>query len=385
MDLHALEDVLVADGRPDDAAARGGQGGFEPAVGEHGHDEDALGERASLEPIERAQAEQLVAVDDLAPAVHRRRGGRRRRRARSRGRRRGARPPPRARPGAVAPHADVDVDAVGLVVDDLHRRPRRGQDLRRGDASAAVGAVEHDPEVAARPAGEVQAVLAVAVEEAGARRRPDRSRRCAARRARRPARSAAPAGPPRASSSLRPAPSSTLRPLSSAGLWDAETMIAAGEAVAAGEEGEGRRRQDAGEVHVGAQARGPGRDRRDEHVARPAGVLAQHDRAAGAGHLVGDGPPQGERERRPEVDVGDAPDPVRAEEAAHGAIVGDGLAGSTRRRERAWASAARGSGVGCGVTVTDTSWGDTATRVEVRWQADRDAHDGGCPGRGRRR
>ena len=53
------------------------------------------------------------------------------------------------------------------------------------------------------------------------------------------------------------------------------------ELARAGEEGEGRRGHDADLVDVGAQARRAGGDRRHEHVAGAAGVLADDDRAAG--------------------------------------------------------------------------------------------------------
>ena len=46
-------------------------GAAEPAVGEHAHDQRVSLERAALQPIEGDDAEQLVAVDDLAPLVDR--------------------------------------------------------------------------------------------------------------------------------------------------------------------------------------------------------------------------------------------------------------------------------------------------------------------------
>ena len=128
-DLHPLEDVLVADGRPDHLAAGRLDDRLEPAVREDRDDEGALGEHAALEPIEGEDPEHLVAVDDPTRAVDRDqpigvavegepdvgaasldlRG--------ERGRRRG-------------PGVDVDVHAVGLVVDDLDGRAGGREDLR---------------------------------------------------------------------------------------------------------------------------------------------------------------------------------------------------------------------------------------------------------------
>ena len=81
--LHPLEDVLVADGRPDDLAAGRLDRGLEPAVREHGHDEAAVGEFAAGEPVQREDPEDLVAVDDPARSHRRRSAGRRRHRGRS--------------------------------------------------------------------------------------------------------------------------------------------------------------------------------------------------------------------------------------------------------------------------------------------------------------
>ena len=66
------------------------------------------------------------------------------------------------------------------------------------------------------------------------------------------------------------------------------------------------------------EARRAGGDGRHEHVARSARVLADHDRPAATDQPVGDGPAEGVRERRLQVDVGDAADPVGAEQAGHG-------------------------------------------------------------------
>ena len=65
------------------------------------------------------------------------------------------------------------------------------------------------------------------------------------------------------------------------------------------------------------EARGAGTQRCDEHVAGAAGVLADDDRRPGRGQLVSGRPAKGVCQRRLEIDVGDAPDAVRAEEARH--------------------------------------------------------------------
>ena len=90
-----------------------------------------------------------------------------------------------------------------------------------------------------------------------------------------------------------------------------------GELAGAGEVRQGGRRDDADDMDVRSEARRAGGDRRDEHVARPARVLADDDRASAAGQSMGDGPAEGIGRRRLEVDVGDTADPVGAEQARH--------------------------------------------------------------------
>ena len=123
------------------------------------------------------------------------------------------------------------------------------------------------------------------------------------------------------------------------------------EVAAAGEEGEGRRRQGAGKVDVGAHAGRPGRDRRHEHAARAAGVLADDERLAARQELMGRRPAEGIGQGRLEVDVGDPADPVGSEEPGHqgpadGRAVGGGVAGAME-------------------TVTETVWGDSPIRVRL--------------------
>jgi hypothetical protein len=70
-DLHPLEDVLVADGRPDDLAAGRLDRGLEPAVRQDGHDERALGRTPRSMRSRARSPSNLVAVHDLAGRIDR--------------------------------------------------------------------------------------------------------------------------------------------------------------------------------------------------------------------------------------------------------------------------------------------------------------------------
>ena len=83
------------------------------------------------------------------------------------------------------------------------------------------------------------------------------------------------------------------------------------------EEGERRRRDAAGDPDLRAEARGAGRDGGDEHVSGAPGVLADDERAAPADKVVRRRPAEGVGERRLQLDVRDATDPVRPEEPRH--------------------------------------------------------------------
>src|ERR1019366_6784042 len=67
---HPLEDVLVTDRGPHELAAGGSHGRLETAVGKHGYDHAPVAQRGPPQPIEGDQADQLVAIDDQAVAVH---------------------------------------------------------------------------------------------------------------------------------------------------------------------------------------------------------------------------------------------------------------------------------------------------------------------------
>ena len=226
--LHPLEDVLVADGRPDDVAAGRLDDGLQTAVRQDRHDEAAAGQLAALEPVEGEDPEDLVAVDDAARPRRPRSAGRRRRRGRTRRRRRprrrlGERPrarSPRSRTLMFMPSGSAWMTSSVA--------PVAAEDLRPDRRARAVRAVEDDAQAArVDRRGEAEPVREVVVE-AGRWRRPSTGRA----RVRRPGSSSVrqiscSSSSSIASSSLRPSASSTLSPLSSAGLCDAETMIPA--------------------------------------------------------------------------------------------------------------------------------------------------------------
>ena len=98
-------------------------------------------------------------------------------------------------------------------------------------------------------------------------------------------------------------------------------MIPAANGADSGDERERRRRARRPTMWTSTpEARRPGGDRGHEHVARAARVLADDDRPAVPDQSVGDGPAEGVGRRRLEVDVGDAADPVRAEQASHRSV-----------------------------------------------------------------
>ena len=88
--------------------------------------------------------------------------------------------------------------------------------------------------------------------------------------------------------------------------------------VAAGRhEGEAWRGDDAQLHRIGADGWQAGRERGDEHVAGAPGVLPDHHAAATAVEQVGDRAAEVVGQGRGQVDVGDAPDPVGAEQPPH--------------------------------------------------------------------
>ena len=121
-----------------------------------------------------------------------------------------------------------------------------------------------------------------------------------------------------ASSSFSPSASRTLRPLSSAGLWDAETMIPAASVPSAARNASAGVGTTPDDVDRHAQARRAGGDGGHEHVARATGVLADDDGSARADEVLGRRATERERGRGLQVDVRDAADAVGAEQAWHG-------------------------------------------------------------------
>ncbi len=330
--LHPLEDVLVADGGPDDLAAGRLDRHLETAVRQDRHDEAAPGELAPGQPVEGEQADQLVAVDDVpggvdrdapvgiavegeadvgAPLGH----GRRQRR-------RGGRPA-----------TEIDVQPVGLGEDDLDPGPGRGEDVGRHDAARAVGAVEHDPEIGRDRPGQADPVLAVARQQAAGIDRPAQLG---------VAHPAQVARPPDellelvldVVVELEPGRVEHLQAVVLGRVVGGGDHDPRGEVARAGQVGQGRRRNDPDPMDVDAQTGRPADDGGHEHVTRAAGVLADDDRPTGAGQsscrrpteIVGDG--------RLELDVGDAPDAVGTEQTRHlGSARGRRGRGRRRRRD----------------------------------------------------
>jgi hypothetical protein len=124
-----------------------------------------------------------------------------------------------------------------------------------------------------------------------------------------------------------------------------------GEVAGPREERERRRRNAAGNPNVRAEARRAGGDGGDEHVAGAPGVLADDQRAALADEPVRGCPAEGVGERRLQLDVGDAADPVRSEEPRH----------------QGAADAGAGEPVAV-VTVTVTVGGSTLIRRSPAWR-----------------
>ena len=352
-DLHPLEDVLVADRRPDRPGRRPPR---RPPAGRRSKDRDderALGQDAAREPVEgedargpgrrrrpgpaastaiSRSASPSRANPTSAPRSRDRRGERRRRR----------------RPGV-----DVDVDPVGLVVDDLDRGPgrARGSPARRRRRSRS------------RSRGRSAAPLAVD------------------RRGRAPAGARGSARGGRGSTTDRPisafadraellGPPDQLLELVLDVVVELEAVLVEDlEAVVVGRV-VGRRDHDPGRERRRCRrgTRGPasGRSRRSwtstPRLVAPAAIAATNmspERRVSwpttsappvPDEPVRGRPAEGVGEGRLEVDVGDAADPVGAEEAGHRYGAGDGA----------------GAALATGVTVTVTVGGSTATRRQAR-------------------
>ena len=216
------------------------------------------------------------------------------------------------------PGLDVDVHAVGLVVDDLDRRPGRREDLGPDHPARAVRAVEDDPQARRRRSpGEAEPVLAVALEQV------------AARRLTRPI-SALPT-PPSSSvrqmscSSSSSTASSSFRP----GRVEHLEAVVVGRVVRRRDHDPGRESPvparkasagvgtTAGDLDVDAEARRAGRIAATNMSPERRVSWPTTSAPPGPDELVGRRPAERVGERRLQLDVGDATDSVRAEEARH--------------------------------------------------------------------
>ena len=320
-DLHPLEDVLVADRRPDDAARRPPR----PPPAARRCDRTDTTRRAAR----RARRGRAGRARARRGPGRRRRPGRPRRPRRSRSASPSSANPTSAPRAATAraseagvgrPALDVDVHAVGLVVDDLDRRAGRGEDLRPDHAAGAVRAVEHDPQ----PAGVDRRARAPAGGRGSGRAGrgvDDRPTELGVRR-RQPSSSVRQISCSSSSSTA----SSSLRP---AAVEDLEAVVL-GRVVRRRDHDPGRERRPSRRGTRGpASGRTPTWWTSTPRLVAPAVIAATNmspERRVswpttiappGPDELVGRRPAERVGDRRLQVDVGDAADPVGAEEAGH--------------------------------------------------------------------
>ena len=168
---HLFEDILVADGRAEHADAGAGEGGFEAHVGHGGGDDEVVGELAAGLEVARAGEHDGVAVDDVAVLVGEEgavgvavegdaEGGS------------GAFDLGGDDLGVESATVLVDVAAVGGGVGDVDGAVEGFEELWGDGAGGAVGAVEDDVAVVEGDAGdsfeeEVDVVGAVGVVDFG--------------------------------------------------------------------------------------------------------------------------------------------------------------------------------------------------------------------------
>jgi hypothetical protein len=310
-DEHGGQDVLVADRRPHDAAAGRLDRVLEAPVGENRDDQAPLGEIPASQPLQRQDPEHLIAVDEAALGVHGNaaisvtvecepdvgpagpdeRGERRR---------------------VGRPAVAVDVVAVGSVMEDGDPGPGRGEDRRSDAVGRAVGDVDDDVETRrVSRAGQLSPVIHVPPEQVAGVERP-------AEPVRRGSRQLVGAPDQRLELilervvELQPVPVEHLETVVLGRIVRGRDHDPRLERALGGQEGERRGRDHPHLVDVDAKAGGARRDRGNEHVPGTARVLADHDGARRADDAVRRGAAQGDRERGAQVDVGDAPDPVRA-------------------------------------------------------------------------
>ena len=202
---------------------------WSPPLRQDRHDERALGQDAAREPVEREDARGPGRRRRPRRSRRPRPAGRRRRRARTRRPRRARATAAASDAGRRRPGLDVDVHPVGLVVDDLDGRPGRARGSparpRRPSRSRSRGRSAARRRRSDRASAEP--VVAVAVEQRRVDDRPADLGVAATEPSSSVRQISCSSSSSIASSSFSPAASRTLRPLSSAGLWDAETMIPA--------------------------------------------------------------------------------------------------------------------------------------------------------------
>ena len=260
--------------------------------------------------------------------------------------------------GSVAPAAKVDVDPVGLGVDDVDHCPGRPQDLGAQRRAGAVRTVEHQMRAGRLDAsGEPEPVTQVVVDEAGADHDPPEA---GVRRA---------AEVARAPDELFELVLDGIVELEAATVEHLEPVVVGrvvrgrdhdpgGEPATPCEEGKRGRRHDPDLVDIRPETGGPGRDRRDEHVAGASGVLADDERLARPHEPMCGRPAKGVCEGRLEFDIRDTTDAVGPEQARHRAL---SRPGTRRARPRPGARMAMAT-AGVARSPSPGSWPDSPTR-----------------------
>ena len=314
---HRLEDVAVTDRGLLDPHARGGHRLVQAEVAHHRGDEGVLCQPPLLAQRDGQQAEDLVAVDDLAGVVDREAAV-------------GVAVDGEAGVGPVLEHglpqrgqvgraaAGVDVEPVGAVPDRDDPRAGGGQRLRAGLVRSTVGAVEHHGEAVEAHVEGVDEVSDVVGDRRGVRRHPAHVR--AGRQGHRGVHGRLDVLLHRVVELVPPA----------AEQLDAvvgHRVVACGDhhtevgCQVVGEVGDARGRHHAQPQHVDAGRGQPRHDGVLEELPRDARVAAHDGQRTPAVDLADEhargGLTQTQSEVRGQVAVGETADPVRAEESSH--------------------------------------------------------------------
>ena len=216
-------------------------------------------------------------------------------------------------------HAVVDVPAVGLAADGVHRGAGAAVHVGPGERGRAVGAVDHDVQSGERPVDGRQHVPGVVLRRVG--QVPDAADLGSGGTvaAVEPTDDRALDGCLERVGELVAAPAEQLEAVVGHRVVAGRDHQAEVGVVPAGEVGERGRRDDAGEQHLGTGAGQPGHHRGLEHLPAGAGVTADDRdgtlRPVAVGEHSGCGARDREGQLRCEVGVGPAPDAVRAEQA----------------------------------------------------------------------